>query len=542
MHRPIRPARRALAALAALTTAALATGFAIPPADAPGHVAKSLERRARFTAAVERYLAAGERVDEDGTRALMDAARLLERELGEPARAIALYRRVLARAPARPIEERARYRLGVLLVEAGELGPAREALAPLVAPGPDGRVSQTPEAQDGAMYFDWIDRRVRTDDAGVGAPAPAVELRREVRVRIVAAAAEATVAVRPSASDGAEDARGRSALIAHAGGRSLAAPGLRFERRGESIVAADPAGADLAFGPGPVDVEPRAGVVAVEGTRFRGRLRIHLNEEQGGLDVVNLVDVEDYIRGVLPREIPAGWPDEALRAQAIVSRTFALFHALRDRGRHFDLHATVMSQVYGGMDVEQATTDAAVAWTRGRYLVWKGRPAFTTFHSNSGGYTVEHRAIWEVPYPYLNAVEDPYSREMPGDAWELVLTSREIEDALAAQDRPIGPLRAIELTRRAPDGHNATIRFVHEGGALEVPSHDFRHWLGTTRLKSTRFEVRRSGDDWHFAGHGYGHGVGMSQWGAYRMASEGRSHREILSFFYGGLPLRLAWR
>lgn len=535
MHPRIRSRRRAVAAtLIAISTC----GFALPPPDAPIHVGRALERHRRFASAVERYLRAGERVDADGTKALMDAARLLERELDEPQKAIDLYERVLARAPEHAVEERARFRLGVLLIDRGELGAARDALAPLVVPDAAGVVSQTPDAQDGAMYLDWVERRIRTDDRGIGRPTAPIPLRRTVRVRILAAVPSVDIEAR----EAPESKGARPVLRARIAERAIAAPLLRVERRGDDLVLADATGGDVFAGAGPIVVEVPEGVAAVSGTRFRGAIAIHLNDESGGLDVVNVLDVEDYIRGVLPREVPATWPDEALRAQAVVSRTFALFHALRDRGRHFDLHATVMSQVYGGMDIEDPRTDAAIRFTRGRYLLWRGRPAFTTFHSNSGGYTVEHRAIWETPYPYLAAVEDPYSRDMPGDAWELMLTSREIETALADADHAIGTLRAIELTPREPDGHNATIRFVHAGGVLDVPTHEFRHWIGTTRLKSTRFGVERVGEDWHFAGHGYGHGVGMSQWGAYRMAGEGRSYREILSFFYGGLQMRRAWR
>ncbi len=129
--------------------------------------------------------------------------------------------------------------------------------------------------------------------------------------------------------------------------------------------------------------------------------------------------------------MPPNWPEEALKAQAIVSRTFARYQMDANAARDYDISASTASQVYGGITAETERTRRAVDATRGRILTFKGRPALTYFHANSGGVTEDARNVWRVAIPYLQSVSDDYSARAPGAAWSSFLSFDQIRDAMS---------------------------------------------------------------------------------------------------------------
>ena len=262
--------------------------------------------------------------------------------------------------------------------------------------------------------------------------------------------------------------------------------------------------------------------------RFRGELRAVKKDR--GFFIVNHLPLEDYLRGVIPREMPASWSIEALKAQAVAARTYALFQINKHRDEEWDVMATVMSQVYGGRDAETPSTDRAVRETAGQILAFNDRPILAYFHASSGGHTESTEDVWGTPLPYLEAVPDPYSNGNPTDNWEASFTQDQVNQALASEG--ISGVTDIAPAAYSPTGRVTRIRFQTASDAKVMPANTTRLRLGSTVMKSTWWEVSRIGEKWYFQGKGYGHGVGMSQWGAKGLASEGKDYLEILQIYY----------
>jgi stage II sporulation protein D len=268
--------------------------------------------------------------------------------------------------------------------------------------------------------------------------------------------------------------------------------------------------------------------LTVADRRFRGELRVV--KQDRGFIVINRLPLEDYLRGVIPREMPASWSVEALKAQAVAARTYALYQIEKHQDEEWDVMATVMSQVYGGRDAETPGTDQAVRETAGQILTFNDRPILAYFHASSGGYTESTEDVWGTPLPYIEAVRDPYSNGNPTDNWEAAFTRDQVNQALVSEG--IGGITDIAPAAFSPTGRVTRIRFQTASGAKEMPANTTRLRLGSTSMKSTWWQVSRDGESWRFHGKGYGHGVGMSQWGARGLASEGKDYLEILRFYY----------
>jgi len=173
--------------------------------------------------------------------------------------------------------------------------------------------------------------------------------------------------------------------------------------------------------------------LALNNTRYRGYLMI-LSDENG-LSAVNYVDVEDYLYGVVPCEVPHTWPEQALMAQAVAARTYALYIKQKSLEKSYDVRATTASQVYGGQDAERISTRFAVDRTRGQVLVYNGKLIVSYFHSNSGGYTERPENVWGARVPYLKDQPDSYSKNAPGSCWEYFLPYSEALERLRARKR-----------------------------------------------------------------------------------------------------------
>lgn len=270
--------------------------------------------------------------------------------------------------------------------------------------------------------------------------------------------------------------------------------------------------------------------------RVRGSLAVERSPD--GLRVINRVPLEAYVAGTLGREVYSSWHPEALRAQAVVTRTYALYQRARQRQPSWDLAADTSDQVYGGVAAETPAVVRATADTRAEVLTWRGEPILAVFHSGSGGRTASAEEVWGKPVDYLRSRAVAGEDASPDAYWRARVPAPTLARALAELGQPVSGLRAARVAGRTRSGRAARVEFQGVGGTRRaVSGRALRDALGPALVRSTLFDVRRAGDDFVFVGSGHGHGVGMSQWGAQAMALRGASYREILAAFYPGTTL-----
>lgn len=286
-----------------------------------------------------------------------------------------------------------------------------------------------------------------------------------------------------------------------------------------------------------ISIKPASGgFLTVNGTPYRGQVRISKGSKTG-LDVLNILSLEAYLYGTVPKEMSPQWFPEALKAQAIAARTYALYQMSKSESRTFDVLATTASQVYGGMSAEAERTNRAVDDTKGLIMLYNGQLVLAYFHANSGGMTEDAARVWNAEIPYLKAVRDDYSLRAPGCAWKKTFALQEIRTALSRNGISVGPIDKITPELVSPTGRIMKIRITHGDNDSVMSGNDFRLKIAPTVIKSTYMELSQQDREIMFDGKGYGHGVGMSQWGAYMMAKEGLSFRDILRHYYQGVEI-----
>ena len=251
---------------------------------------------------------------------------------------------------------------------------------------------------------------------------------------------------------------------------------------------------------------------------------------RGKAQLINVIALEDYLAAVLGSEMPSSFPEEALKAQAVAARTYALQKKLEQVDEPYHLGSSVLNQVYGGFAREDPRTRAAVDATRGEVLTWELQPIEAYFHASCGGRTEDGLHALGRDLPYLKSVSCPCG-DLPASRWEATLPTREVDAALGVKgEEPVsidGRTRTGRVTRLSANGHS-------------VDAVSFRAKAGYTKIKSLWFEVQpvKHGSALHFTGRGYGHGAGLCQWGAKVMASRGSGYREILAHYYPGTDLQ----
>lgn len=277
----------------------------------------------------------------------------------------------------------------------------------------------------------------------------------------------------------------------------------------------------------------------LNGRHYRGALE--LRHKGGGLTAVNIVPVDGYLRSVVPEEMPVDWPAEAIKAQSVAARSFAL----ASRGRHasegYDLCTTTHCQLYTGTAAEKSASNAAIKATRGEVLTYGGKPIEALFHTDSGGMTENSEDVWGSHVPYLRAAKDTPAKTMP---WTKTISRADLERKLAAKGHAIGKVRSLVLSpltigRSAKDrtasGRVKTMTVKGTKGTATLSGTTWRSLLG---LKSTLFDAKLAKDMVTFTGYGSGHGLGISQWGAKRLAETGKSYADILHHYYTGTKLQ----
>ena len=266
---------------------------------------------------------------------------------------------------------------------------------------------------------------------------------------------------------------------------------------------------------------------------YRGHLTVRA--DGGTLVLINGVGIEEYLYGVVTKESVASWPAEALKAQAIASRTYALYQVQHRQQREYDMVDDEGSQVYGGVEGEGASGRRAVDATRGEILTFRGRPLYAMFTANSGWYTADPAFVFDQPLPYFAAVPDPHSPGQQLGRWTRSYASAEIRRQLAGIGVELGPIRAIEPRKTCPSGRIIMAAIIDDHGAHVMRT---RPTLGRAlKLPEILLNVEHNGDQFVFKGGGFGHGVGLSQWGAKDMADKGLGAKDILAFYYRGAEL-----
>jgi stage II sporulation protein D len=285
-------------------------------------------------------------------------------------------------------------------------------------------------------------------------------------------------------------------------------------------------------------VRPHYGLVRYKGKYQRGHLIISGSGSR--LTTVAAMPLESYLTGVVNGEVDSAWPMEAVRAQVVAARSYALYRMLSG-ALLYDVKSDTSDQVYAGVASEDERAAEAVRSTRGQAL-YRGNaivPAF--FHSSCGGRTSSAADIWGMPHPSLVSVECGLCSDSPRFRWELSLATGEVVRAIRSLFPSVSAIRSFGIHRRTEDGR-VLILFIDTGeGRTLMDAGDFRKMIGYQKLLSTRFTLAVSGDRVIFRGAGYGHGVGLCQWGARGGALGGMSYRQILAKYYQGAEVRRAY-
>lgn len=323
----------------------------------------------------------------------------------------------------------------------------------------------------------------------------------------------------------------------------------------------------------PSDVALKIGTLS-----YRGALAFEL--AQGLLTPVNYIDLEHYLYGVIPKEISPSWPEEAIKAQVVSARTYALSNLGRFKAKGYDLTDDTLSQMYRGYGVEDVRSNAAVDATRGECAYYQGKRIDALFHSNSGGFTENSENVYINALPYLRGKEDPYSLGAPNDSWTISYTPEALSALLLKNGFRVGNVTAVAPKTLSPFGRVIDLSIEGTEGAIVLSKERMRSVFGVSTMKSLLFKVSKGdkiavlsaagqgqlpsgpmvimgaeqitnvataslldggridttslgdGNSYRFSGKGFGHGVGLSQYGAKKMAELGFGYKDILTFYY----------
>ena len=277
-----------------------------------------------------------------------------------------------------------------------------------------------------------------------------------------------------------------------------------------------------------ITIEPSGdGRIWIGDRWYRGEVR--LVKQGSGVTAVNLVDLEEYLYSVVGSEAIPSWPLEALKAQAVAARSYAIYQSSKDSNRFYDLDTTTATQVYKGLNNEYVSTVEAVEATKGQVMTYSGKVILAAFHAASGGHTENVEDVWVSPLPYLRGVVD-YDHNSPVFQWDKALSTNEISRQIGG----IGTVTSMTPVRMTPRGRVATMRISGTGGSKNLTGSQVRNAL---KLRSTLFTVSKNGGTFTILGRGSGHGIGLSQWGAYGLAQKGTPYNQILAHYYQNAAL-----
>lgn len=271
------------------------------------------------------------------------------------------------------------------------------------------------------------------------------------------------------------------------------------------------------------------GVLCIAGKTYRGSVLIKpRTDDPPGFLAINIVNLEDYLLSVVPSEMPSAWGLEALKAQSIAARSYAVANLGKHQSEGYDLKANTEDQVYLGVQTESEQSNRAVAETKGKVLTHNGKPITAFFHSAAGGHTEHAEHVWGSKLAYLKAVPD-FDDQSPHFNWNRNIPVSAIEEALKKQGRDIGGLLGIFPLDRSPSQRVTQAMVAGTLQTLLLTGEELRKVLG---LPSSVFNIGACFDSYLVAGRGFGHGLGMSQWGAKFLSEQGYNASQILSYYY----------
>lgn len=292
--------------------------------------------------------------------------------------------------------------------------------------------------------------------------------------------------------------------------------------------------------------------ISLNGKKYRGIIKV-LNID-GNIKIVNHLSLEDYLKGVITKEMPLGKGKEnfeALKAFAIAARTYA-YNKIFKRNLYYDLFQDIRDQVYGGVDAETILSDKAVEETKGKILSFEGKPAIVFYHSTCGGYTEDVENVFDMgAIPYLKSIRDgnePFCNISPNFSWKETFTDKEIIGRLRSSkliDNSSYELDKINIKSRFNSGRinelEITLKNSEGFKTISIFGNRIRYVLknksGTGLLKSNNFTVKFINNTIELSGKGYGHGVGLCQWGAIAQSRLNKNYTEILNHYFPGTEI-----
>ncbi|MGE5631101.1 MAG: SpoIID/LytB domain-containing protein [Caulobacteraceae bacterium] len=340
----------------------------------------------------------------------------------------------------------------------------------------------------------------------------------------------------------------------------------------------------------PEEIQGKTSALQYKGKRYRGSITLQ-SQKESDVTVVNELPLQEYLYGVVPSEMPASWHMEALKAQAVAARNYTLVTMGRHSANGFDLCATEHCQAYNGMAQENSRSNEAVDATKGKVLIYDGKLAATYFHSSSGGHTENIENVWGSSLPYIRGVDDKYGLGSPNDNWTLQIDRKSIKDKLAQAKIDLGDILDIKPLEISEFGRVTKVEFIGAKDNITFEKEKLRSILGTRSLKSIWYKLKTDADIYitnslsapaalgrtsgmsvitaagtskvsspankvfvkgmtntasyninpnmyTFEGKGFGHGLGMSQYGAKGMAEAGYNYIKILEYYYQGAKVQ----
>ncbi|MDD3375510.1 MAG: SpoIID/LytB domain-containing protein [Candidatus Omnitrophica bacterium] len=274
--------------------------------------------------------------------------------------------------------------------------------------------------------------------------------------------------------------------------------------------------------------------IYIDGLRFRGRVDIVRNNDDL-LTVVNVISLEKYIKGVLYREISDRWPLEAIKAQAVAARTYAVYIKERNKKQIYDLRSDIYSQVYGGKSAERYRTNLAVDRTKGLILRYDGEVLPAYYHATCAGKTENVKELWDHDIVPLRGVTCKFCRKSPHYFWKKNIQLKDIQDKLNLNGYNLWLIQEIQVVDRNQSGRINKLKIItRDNKEVIISGKDFRQIVGPNLIKSNNYIIDMQGYYVNFIGKGWGHGVGLCQWGANFMARNFYQFDEILHYYYPG--------
>jgi stage II sporulation protein D len=284
----------------------------------------------------------------------------------------------------------------------------------------------------------------------------------------------------------------------------------------------------------PIIIESWQSPLSVNGKRYRGMIELH--NVLGKIYVINILRIDEYLFSVVPSEILSSWDMESLKAQAVTARTYAYYHMMKKKDLLYDVDATNNFQLYKGIAVETERTSKAVEETSGEILTYKNQPIIAYFHSTCGGRTIDDKFVWDGnDLEYLTGIKCSFCKESPVYSWDTKLTLYEMRRFLRREYKGVGTITGISFRKR--EGRVVSVVIRHRNGIIKLSGNNFRLLFPDKKIKSLLFVARKTKRGLILHGHGWGHGVGMCQWGAKGMAESGADYKEILKYYYKGVNI-----